>query len=355
MHHDAQCCSTAPGVPSRRRLTQVAKRHGSPSVCLKATMPPLPSWQENTAYPCVGLHDKPLASSSRSTVIPTNNYASALSNRLVMPATSPREVWSLFSGALGLDLGFETLGLAPTLANEIEKHCCATIRLNRPDLQLLTESISTLTVDKLRARRNFDGDVHVMLGGPPCQSFSSGGKRGSLADTRGNLIYEYLRLISEVRPRYFVLENVANLTTAALRHRPIAERPGRHWSLKRYDSSSQSAAGGALPLQPEERSGSAVRKLLQDVRTLGYYVVFGILDAADYGAPQHRLRFLMVGSRDDPPPSLPEATHGGAGSGLASFRTVRDAIYDMRHDAGPGSQYTPPVRRYFAMVPPGGT
>lgn len=272
-----------------------------------------------------------------------------------MPKKRTREIWSLFSGAMGLDIGLEQAGLAPTLANEIDKHCCETLRLNRPNLQLVTESIVDLTAEKLRAYRNFDGDVYMIAGGPPCQSFSSGGKRASLADARGNLIYEHLRLIGEVKPRYFILENVANLTTAALLHRPIIQRPGQHWSLKRYDTDWQDGNASASPLAPEERSGSAVRRLLDDVRTLGYHVVFGVLDAADYGAPQHRLRFVMMGARDWPPPALPKPTHGLEGSGLEPFRTVRQAISCLQDDPGSGSQYTPSVRRYFAMVPAGGT
>ena len=271
-----------------------------------------------------------------------------------MPKKRTKEIWSFFSGAMGLDLGLEQAGLAPTLVNEIDKKCCETIRLNRPGLQLVTESISDLTADKLRVYRNFGGDVHMMVGGPPCQSFSSGGKRTSLSDPRGNLIYEYLRLIGEVKPRYFLLENVANLTTAALRHRPIADRPGQHWSLKRYDTDWQNGDGDAPPLEPEERSGSAVRQLLNDVSSLRYHVVFGVLNAADYGAPQSRLRFIMLGSRDLPPPSLPNPTHGSEGSGLEPFCTVRQAIYHMQNHPGSGSEYTPPVRRFFAMVPEGG-
>ena len=267
---------------------------------------------------------------------------------------SGKEIWSFFSGAMGLDIGLEQAGLPPTLVNEIDEKCCGTIRANRPGLQLVTESISRLTADKIRAYRNFDDDVYMMVGGPPCQSFSSGGKRTSLSDPRGNLIYEYLRLISDVRPRYFILENVANLVTAALRHRPIAKRPGQHWSLKRYDTDWQHGDGDVPPLDPLERSGSAIRRLLDDVRCLGYHVVFGILDAADYGAPQHRLRFMMLGSRDWPAVILPAPTHGSTNSCLEPFRTIRQAIYHMQNDPGPGSQYTPPVRRYFAMIPEGG-
>ena len=271
-----------------------------------------------------------------------------------MPRDSAPEIWSFFSGAMGLDLGLERGGLDATLANEIDPKCCETIRLNRPGLQLLTDGIESLNADDLRRARDFRGDVHLIVGGPPCQSFSSGGKRMSLSDPRGNLIYEYLRLIAEVRPRYFVLENVANITTAALRHRPIAERPGRHWSLKHYDNPSHNG-GDAPQLQPDEKSGSAIRKLLKDVRQLRYQVVFGVLDAVDYGAPQHRLRFIMMGAREGAAPPLPPPAHGPDGSGLLPFGTVRNAIAQYQRDPGPGSHYTEPVARYFALVPPGGT
>lgn len=261
------------------------------------------------------------------------------------------EVWSFFSGAQGLDIGLELSGLTPTLANEIDRDCCDTIRANHPELQLIEDSIQNLDADKLRRLRKFKGDVDLLVGGPPCQSFSPGGKRAALTDPRGNLIYEYLRLVSEVRPRYFVLENVANLTTAALRHRPISQRPGQHWSLKTYDAAWQEGDSEHEALAPDERSGSAIRQILSDVRALGYYVTFGVLDAADYGAPQHRLRFVMVGARDFPPPILPEPTHGRLG---VPYRTVRDAIWRLRRYPGAGAEYTPEVARYFALVPEGG-
>lgn len=264
------------------------------------------------------------------------------------------EIWSFFTGAMGLDLGLEQGGFHVTLANEVDSRCCETIALNRPELQLVDESIETLTADSLRAARRFDGDVYMMVGGPPCQSFSSGGKRASLTDPRGNLIYEYLRLLREIRPRYFVFENVANLTTAALRHRPIARRPGKHWSLKRYDESAYGKEGDAPPLEPDELSGSAIRKILEDVKRLRYAVAFGVLDAADYGTPQHRLRFIMVGAREGAAPALPCATHGLPGSGLRPWRTVREAISDLQQSPGPGSEYTPRVQRYFSLVPAGG-
>lgn len=262
-----------------------------------------------------------------------------------------KEVWSFFSGAMGLDLGLERCGLNTTLAVELDRTFCKTIRTNRPSLDLIEGDVSKLTGAQLRKRRALAGEVFMMVGGPPCQPFSSGGRRAALTDPRGNLIYEYLRLIAEVRPRYFVFENVANLTTAALRHRPIDERPGKHWSLKRYDGSANVAMDGAAALAEDELSGSALRQIVRDANSIGYHIAFGVLDAADFGAPQHRLRFVMLGSRDHPPPQTPRATHG---AGLLPYVTVGDAIGHLKRCPGPHSQYTPAVRRFFELVPQGG-
>ena len=262
-----------------------------------------------------------------------------------------KEVWSFFTGAMGLDLGLEAAGLHPTLANEIDPTYCQTIRTSRPHLDLVEADISKLTGALLRDRRGVTGEVFLIAGGPPCQPFSSGGKRAALNDPRGNLIYEYFRIISEVGPRYFILENVANLTTAALRHRPIAERPGKHWSLKRYAGSSNRAQEGVLGLADDELSGSAIKQIAHDAASLGYHISFRVVDAADFGAPQHRLRFVMLGSRDRPPPQMPDATHGRPGS---PFKTVRDAIWHLRDNPGSHSSYTDAVRRYFELVPEGG-
>ncbi len=263
-----------------------------------------------------------------------------------------QHIWSLFSGAMGLDLGLESVGLGPSLCVELDKGCCATISQNRPDLRVLNADITKLSGKDLR---NASGDHHevlLMVGGPPCQSFSPGGKRAALSDPRGNLIYEYLRLIGEVRPQFFILENVANLTTAALRHRPIKDRPGQHWSLKKYDYMQSSGNEGNDALDEDEKSGSAIKQILFDVETLGYGVSFGVLDAADFGVPQHRLRFVMIGSRDGSPLTMPEPTHG-QGPGHRPFATLRDTIYDLRLSPGPHSKYTEKFLRLFELIQPG--
>ncbi len=252
---------------------------------------------------------------------------------------------------MGLDMGLESVGLHTTLANELDQRFCKTIRANRPKLELIENDVSNLTGDSLRSRVKFDGEVYLMVGGPPCQSFSSGGKRAALNDPRGNLIYEYFRLISEIRPRYFVLENVANLTTAALKHRAISDRPGMHWSLKKYDGSHNREINGVKPLTADELSGSALKQIAGDAVSLGYNISLAVVDSAEYGAPQHRLRFVMLGSRKCYPPFMPTATHG---SNRIAFTTVRDAISHLQDQPGPHSVYTEGVRKYFELVPEGG-
>ncbi|WP_220087890.1 DNA cytosine methyltransferase [Herbaspirillum rubrisubalbicans] len=274
------------------------------------------------------------------------------SNYLVDIPANP-EIWSFFSGAMGLDLGLELAGLHTTLAVENDKNCCNTIRKNRPNLTVIERSVSELSAEDLRtARGGYDGEVFLMVGGPPCQSFSSGGNRSGLTDPRGNLIYEYMRLINEVRPRYFVFENVANIVTAALKHRPISRRPGKKWNLSSYKTSNEQSEDGASPLEEEEMGGSAIRQILKDYLSIGYHIHFAVVDAADYGAPQRRLRFVMLGARNGfNPPNIPSPEYGH--SPLKPIRTVRDAISDLEKTPGAHSIYTNDVAKYFSLVPEG--
>jgi DNA (cytosine-5)-methyltransferase 1 len=261
------------------------------------------------------------------------------------------QVWSLFTGAGGLDLGMSKQGLHARVAVEKEPVYCDTLRYNLPSAKILHADVSALRTDDLRKAAGSD-EVDVLIGGPPCQSFSTGGGRAGLSDPRGNLIFEYLRIIRDLQPKIFVLENVANLITAALRHRPIDRRPGQRWNLSSYSQSSARTTDNHPMLEPDEMSGSAVRYLIKVIEdTLGYAISLNVLDAAAFGAPQHRHRLLIVGDRDGKAPAPPTSTHG---PGLTPNVTVRDAIADLVTKPGPGSAYTDEVRRVFELVPPGG-
>ncbi|MBC3795038.1 DNA cytosine methyltransferase, partial [Spirosoma utsteinense] len=254
-----------------------------------------------------------------------------------MNAQQKPEIWSFFSGAMGLDIGLEKAGLKTTLAVEVHPIFCETIKNNMPELDVVKGDVRNLTGELLRQKRDFYDEVYLMVGGPPCQSFSTGGKRSALSDPRGNLIYEYLRLINEIQPKFFVLENVASILTAAVKHRKIADRPGKSWNLKAYSGRELiNGEDGILPLLPEEQSGSAFRFLLDDIKALGYHVTFGVLNSADYGASQKRLRFVMIGSKLGSPPNLPKPTHGER-QNLMSYNTVRHAIGDITESPGPHS------------------
>jgi DNA (cytosine-5)-methyltransferase 1 len=264
-----------------------------------------------------------------------------------------REIWSFFTGAAGLDLGLERAGLHPRLAVEIDRDCCKTLRHNRPSLDVWETDITQLNANAIRQHRKYDGEVFLMVGGPPCQSFSSGGKRAALSDPRGNLIYTYLRLIDQIRPSYFILENVAQLVTAAIKHRPIAQRPGKVWNLSSFHGSRSQGDDSVPPMEPEELSGSAIRLVLAEINGLGYAVNFAVLDAADFGAAQHRYRLVILGARNGAPIAFPPPTHGPHAMSGRPWRTLRDVIYDLRGNPGPHSEYTSAMAKYFELVPAG--
>src|SRR5437764_15456919 len=101
-------------------------------------------------------------------------------------------VVSLFSGAMGLDLGLESAGIPTTLAIEFDSHCCSTIRHNRPAIDVWETDARTIDGGSIRARLRSPKDIFLVVGGPPCQSFCPGGKRAALTAPRGNLIHTNL-------------------------------------------------------------------------------------------------------------------------------------------------------------------
>ena len=132
---------------------------------------------------------------------------------------------SFFSGALGLDLGLEEAGLEAVSFNEVEKVFCQTIRLNRPQVKLYESDIRELSAKQLLKDHQLKkGELFAVVGGPPCQAFSTAGKRNSLNDDRGNVFIHFIDLIEGLQPKYAVIENVRGLLSAALKHRPHEQR-----------------------------------------------------------------------------------------------------------------------------------
>jgi DNA (cytosine-5)-methyltransferase 1 len=222
---------------------------------------------------------------------------------------------SLYSGAGGLDYGFEAAGFATGACVEFDHECCETLRRSRPSWSVLERSIFDVPTDEmLEACGARSGEVDLLIGGPPCQPFSKAGywARGDsarLEDPRADTLSAYLRVLEEARPRAFLLENVQGLAFS-----------GKDEGLRHLLDGIE---------QINKRTGSAYRPTVQ------------VLNAARFGVPQLRERVFLIASREGDQFRFPQPTHGEAvdaeeplfaDAQLEPFRTAWDALGDV--DAG---------------------
>ena len=200
----------------------------------------------------------------------------------------------VFAGAGGLTVGLKRAGFHVVAAVEREYHSFATYKANHPEVKCLKQDIETVSGADLQ---RFAGTerIDLLAGCPPCQGFTSlTAKYKHKEDPRNALILEMARLAEAIRPQAIMMENVPGLTQK----------------------------GGALYDQLRSR-----------LQALGYRLTEGVLQVADYGVPQLRRRFVLLGGRGFEI-ALPDATHSGTPTGnLAPWRTVRDAIEDMPEPA----------------------
>src|SRR5882724_2833512 len=183
---------------------------------------------------------------------------------------TPRLI-SLYTGAGGLDLGFEAVGFKTTVAVELDPEAVATLRHNR-DWPVIDRDIHAVSSrELLKVAHLREGEADVLIGGPPCQPFSKSGYWASgdtlrLDDPRAGTLGAYLRVLRDTLPKTFLLENV----------------PGLAFQRK----------SEGLDL-----IASTIRKINSDCGT-GYTLAVAKLNAADYGVPQIRERVLLIGARD---------------------------------------------------------
>jgi len=221
---------------------------------------------------------------------------------------------SFFSGAMGLDIGLEQAGITTLLASEIDKSCRQTIVRNRPSIGLIGDIRNYSKQEILEyAGLDSDDEIDVIAGGPPCQAFSTAGKREGFNDERGNVFLHFIDLILDLKPKYAVIENVRGLLSAPLKHRPHALREGK-----------------GSQLADEELKGGALQCILEKLRTGGYGVSFNLYNAANFGSPQIRERVVLLCSRDGQKMPYLKPTHSENGQyNLPPWRTLRDAIADL--------------------------
>jgi len=266
---------------------------------------------------------------------PISDQDSHFNKRCPMPKI---KALSFFSGAMGLDLGLERAGISCILACEIDKSCRETIKKNRPDIALLGD-ISNYSGADIRkaAGLNEKDEIDLMVGGPPCQTFSTAGTRKGFEDKRGNALLTYLDLILDLKPRYAVIENVRGLLSAPLSHRPHAKREK-----------------GSSPLSVEELPGGALLHVLAILRKAGYGVSFNLYNSANFGSPQIRERVVIICHRDgDKVPHL-TPTHSQNGDfGLPKWRTFRDAVVGLEKIKHTHVDFPEARLRYYRLLGPG--
>lgn len=188
-----------------------------------------------------------------------------------------------------MDIGFHAAGFQTLVAVEQDHSCCETLRLNMPNVPVIEGDISEITTEEILHTAGVNPlDIDVVIGGPPCQSFSLAGKRMGMDDPRGLLVLEYIRVVRETLPKVFVMENVKGMV---------------NWSKGR--------AMNAILSEINE-------PILYDGKTYSYEVTFQVLNSAHFGAPQFRERVFIVGNRINQTFDFPKATHGKTESSKAS-------------------------------------
>ena len=220
---------------------------------------------------------------------------------------------SFFSGCFGLDLGFESAGIRTALACDIDKDCRKTIQLNRPEIPIV-DDIQSVTADDIINQSLLEAGEKPFLitGGPPCQAFSTAGRRKAFTDPRGNVFLRFIDIINELQPTYAVLENVRGILSAALSHRPLTERTIKN-----------------KPLSLEELPGSALNLVIKKLEAGGYEVSFNLYNSANYGVPQQRERVIIIASKKGRVPFLKPTHSNDQQFGLPKWITFGDVARDI--------------------------
>jgi DNA (cytosine-5)-methyltransferase 1 len=261
---------------------------------------------------------------------------------------------------MGLDFGLHKTGRFEVLACvEREPIFCDTIRANiaakNISSRIRVYETDIKALDPLAVMEDLalaPGELDLLVGGPPCQSFSTAGRRGTVQDPRGTLIWDFIRFLKVLKPKAFLMENVRGLMSAALHHRPISQRPGK----------------GGTPLSPEEEPGSVVRLLANDLAALdgaAYRMDVFEVNAVNYGAPQLRERVLFIGNRYNKEVDFPDPTHGTPpinGEQIAllnwpkvkPWRTLGEALKGLIETTPSIMDFSPRKKHYLSLVPTGG-
>lgn len=246
-------------------------------------------------------------------------------------------VLSFFSGAMGLDLGLEKAGLNILLACELDDASRRTILTNDKEVGLIGNILDYSIEDILKyANIESTEQVDVIVGGPPCQAFSTAGKREGFADARGNVFLKFIELISVVQPQYAVIENVRGLMSVPM-------------TIDVDDKATSN-----FTFDPKKTPGSALFYVKKKLESAGYSVSFDLYNAANFGVPQTRERVVIICHKDrDQIPTLVPTNSDDPSYNLPPWKTFKDAVADLDSGNSDYVKFSERRLKYIKLLKPG--
>lgn len=205
-------------------------------------------------------------------------------------------VISLFSGCGGLDLGFERAGFNIPVANEFDSSIFETFKINHPNTHLIEGDVRQISKDDITPF--ITGEVDGIIGGPPCQSWSEAGSLRGINDARGQLFYDYVRILKDFKPKFFLAENVSGMLA--------------------------------------NRHSEAVKNILNLFDGAGYDVSLTMVNAKNYGVAEERKRVFYIGFRKDL--NINFVFPRGSTENDVDKITLRDIIWDLQFTAVPSAE-----------------
>lgn len=244
---------------------------------------------------------------------------------------------SFFSGAMGLDIGLHKVGFNTLLACEIDKASRETIIANNPKIGLIGD-IRNYSTDEILEYAGLENreEVDLIVGGPPCQAFSSAGNRMGLADERGNVFLKFIEVIEDIKPKYAVIENVRGLLSAT------------------YSIDLKEEEEKFLPKELKELKGATMYYVYNRLRDSGYKISFNLYNSANYGTPQSRERVIIVCSRVNETVPFLKPTHSKNGDfDLKNWNVLRGALEGLNGNNNEFIKFPEKRLKYYRILKAG--
>lgn len=258
-------------------------------------------------------------------------------SKIKIDQSKKMNVLSFFSGAMGLDIGLHNTGMNTLLTCEIDKASRKTIVTNNPEIGLIGDLRNYSTEEILHHAGLTDAkDVDVIVGGPPCQAFSTAGKRKGFQDERGNVFLKFIEVIEDIKPQYAVIENVRGLLSSI-------------YSIDLPEDEKE-----LLPEAIKGKKGSTLYYVLNRLEKAGYKVSFNLYNSANYGTPQKRERVIIICTLGETKVPYLKPTNSQKGDyDLPLWNTLEDALKGLPEFPKDHIEFPEKRLKYYRLLGPG--